>query len=154
MECKSAGTCLVGDVGKAREVILKGLTIHLTSLHTCRALTILVCPYSKTSSGSVQYVAVRFSCSVVSDSVTPWTAAHQASLSVTNSQSLFKLMSIKLVMPSNLLILCHPLFLPPSIFPSIGVFSHESALCIRCFSLLICETWLRINPPHGVIVRT
>ena len=73
---------------------------------------------------------VRFS-SVVSDSVTPWTAAHQASLSVTNSQSLFKLMSIKLVMPSNLLILCHPLFLLPSIFPGIRVFSNDSPLRIR-----------------------
>ena len=53
---------------------------------------------------------------------TPWTEACQASLSITNSQSLFKLMSIKLVMPSNHLILCHPLFLLPSIFPSIRVF--------------------------------
>jgi len=62
---------------------------------------------------------------------TPWTAAHQASLSITNSQSLLKLMSIESVMPSNHLILCHPLLLPPSIFPSIGVFSNESVLCIR-----------------------
>ena len=60
----------------------------------------------------------------------PWTAAHQASLSITNSWSLHKLMSIKLVMPSNLLILCCPL-LPPLIFPSITVFSNDSALCIR-----------------------
>ena len=62
---------------------------------------------------------------------TPWIAAHQASLSITNSQSLLKLMSIKLVMPSNHLILCCPLLLLPSIFPSIRVFSNESALCIR-----------------------
>ena len=62
---------------------------------------------------------------------TPWTAAHQASLSITNSQSLLKLMSIELVMPSNHLILCHPLLLPPSIFPSIRVFSNESALRFR-----------------------
>ena len=61
---------------------------------------------------------------------TPWTAAHQASLSFTISQSLFKLMSIRLVMPSNHLILCHPLLLP-SIFPSIRIFSSELALCIR-----------------------
>ena len=61
---------------------------------------------------------------------TPWTPAHQPSLSITNSWSLLKLMSIELVMPSNHLILCHPL-LPPSIFPSIGVFSNESALRIR-----------------------
>ena len=63
--------------------------------------------------------------------VTPWTAAHQASLSITNSQSLLKLMSIESVMPSNHLILCRPLLLPPSIFPSIRVFSNESVLLIR-----------------------
>ena len=63
--------------------------------------------------------------------VTPWTAAQQASLSITNSWSLLKLMSIKLVMPSNHLILCCPLLLTPSIFPNIRVFSNESALCIR-----------------------
>ena len=62
---------------------------------------------------------------------TPWTTARQASLSITNSQSLPKLMSIKSVMPSNHLILCHPLLLLPSIFPSIRVFSDESALHIR-----------------------
>ena len=62
---------------------------------------------------------------------TLWTAARQASLSMTNSQSLPKLMSIESVMPSNHLILCHPLLLPPSIFPSIRVFSNESGLCIR-----------------------
>ena len=62
---------------------------------------------------------------------TPRTAAHQASLSITNSQSLLKLMSIESVMLSNHLILCHPLLLPPSIFPSIRVFSNESVLPIR-----------------------
>ena len=62
---------------------------------------------------------------------TPWSAAHQASLSITNSQSLPKLMSIESVMPFNHLILCCPLLLPPSIFPSIRVFSNESVLCIR-----------------------
>ena len=62
--------------------------------------------------------------------VTPWTAAHQASLSLTISQSLSKLMSIELMMPSNHLILCHPLLLLPSLFPSIRVFSNESALGI------------------------
>ena len=72
-----------------------------------------------------------FSCSVVSDSATPWTAAHQASLSFTISQSLFKLMSIASVMPSSLLVLFHPLPLLPSVFPSIRVFSNESALHIR-----------------------
>ena len=62
---------------------------------------------------------------------TPWTAAHQASLSITNSWNLPKLMFIESVMPSNHLILCRPLLLPPSIFPSITVFSNESALHIR-----------------------
>ena len=63
--------------------------------------------------------------------VIPRTAAHQVSLSITNSQSLLKLMSIMLVMPSNHLILCRPLLLLPSIFPSIRVFSNELVLCIR-----------------------
>ena len=67
----------------------------------------------------------------MSNSATPWTAAHQASLSITSSRSLPKLMSIESVMPSNHLILCHPLLLLPSIFPSIRVFSSESTLCIR-----------------------
>ena len=62
---------------------------------------------------------------------TSWTVACQASLSITNSHSLLKLMSIELVMPSNYLILCLPLLLLPSIFPSIRVFPNESALCIR-----------------------
>ena len=61
----------------------------------------------------------------------PWTAAHQASLSITSSQSLLKLMSIESVMPSNHLILCHPLLLPPPVFPSIRIFSSESVLHIR-----------------------
>ena len=62
---------------------------------------------------------------------TPWTAAHQVSLSISNSWSLLKLVSIESVMPSNHLILCRPLLLLSSIFPSIRVFSNESALCIR-----------------------
>ena len=74
-----------------------------------------------------------FSC--VSLFATPWTAARQASLSITNSWSLRKLMSIESVMPSIHLILCHPLLLPPSIFPSIRVFSNESVLGIRCQSI-------------------
>ena len=63
--------------------------------------------------------------------VTPWTVACQASLSITNSQSLLKLMSIESVMPPNYLILCHPLLLLPSIFPRIRVFSNELVFCIR-----------------------
>ena len=74
---------------------------------------------------------VQFSCSVMSNSVTPWTEACQASLSITNSWNLLKLMSITLVMPSSHLILCRPLLLPPSVFPSIRVFSNESVLHIR-----------------------
>ena len=62
---------------------------------------------------------------------TPWTAARQASLSITNFRSLLKLVSIESVMPSKHLVLCYSLLLPPSIFPSIGVFSNESALRIR-----------------------
>ena len=65
-----------------------------------------------------------FSC--VQVFATPWTAARQASLSITNSRSLLRLMSIEAVMPSNHLMLCRPLLLPPSIFPSVGVFSNES----------------------------
>ena len=75
--------------------------------------------------------SVQFSRSVVSDSETPWTAACQASLSITNSRSSLRLMSIELVTPSSHLILCHPLLLLPSIFPSIRVFSNESAVWIR-----------------------
>ena len=81
-------------------------------------------------SSSVQFSSVAQS-SVMSDSATPWTASCQPSLSITNSWSLLKLMSIESVMPSNHLILCCPLLLLPSIFPSIRVFSNESALCIR-----------------------
>ena len=78
-----------------------------------------------------QFSSVQFSRSVVSDSTTPWITAHQASLSITNSRSLFKLMSIELVMPSSHLILCHPLLLLPPISPSIRVFSNELTLHMR-----------------------
>ena len=71
------------------------------------------------------------SLSCVQPFVTPWTGAHQASLSITISQILLKLMCTESVMPSNLLILCHPLLLLHSVFPSIRVFSNQSALCIR-----------------------
>ena len=78
----------------------------------------------------VQFSSVQ-SLSHVRLFATPWTATHQASLSITSSRSLLKLMSIESVMPSNHLILCHPLLLPPSIFPSIRVFFSEPVLCIR-----------------------
>jgi len=79
---------------------------------------------------SVQFSSVHL-LSHVRFFATPWTAAHQASLSITNSWSLLKLMSIELVMPSHHLIFCCHLLLPPSIFPSIRVFSNESVLRIR-----------------------
>ena len=100
--------------------------------------------------------------------VTPWTAARQASLSITNSRSLPKLLSIESVMPSNHLILCRPLLLLPSIFPSIRVFSNESVLHIRWpkywsfsfsintsneYSVLICfrMDWLDLLAVHGTL---
>ena len=88
------------------------------------ALECMLCPFYPISQ-SVQ------SLSRVQLCATPWTAAHQASLSITNSRSLPKLVSIELVMPSSHLILCRPLFLLPLIFPSIRVFSNESALHMR-----------------------
>ena len=88
------------------------------------------------SNGKIQFLWLYVSQSIqllncVPLFVTPWTAACQASLSITNSQSLLKLMPIKLVMTSNHLILYRPLLLPPSIFPRIRVFSKESVLCIK-----------------------
>ena len=83
------------------------------------------------TSSSFLELLLSFSCCCLLLFATPWTAGHQASLSLTNSWNLLKLMSIKLVMPSNHLILCRPLLLPPSILPSIRVFSKESVLCIR-----------------------
>ena len=77
------------------------------------------------------FSSVQFSRSVVSDSAIPWIAARQASLSITNSRSLLKLMPIESVMPSSHLILCHPLLLLPPIPPSIRAFSNESTLCMR-----------------------
>ena len=78
-----------------------------------------------------QFSSVQFSCSVVSDSMTSWITARQASLSITNSQSLLKLMPIESVMPSSHLTLCRPLRLLPPIPPSIRVFSNESTLHMR-----------------------
>ena len=100
---------------------------------------------------SVQFSSVQ-SLSHVRLFETPWTAAHQASLSITNSWSSPRLMSIESVMPSNHLILCGPPLLPPSIFPSIRVFSNESVLCIRwpkywSFSFSICP----FNEHSGLI---
>ena len=85
--------------------------------------------YVSTWSG-YQFSSVQ-SLSLVRLFVTPWTAACQASLSITSSQSLLKLMSIELVMPSSHLILCHPLLILPPIPPRVRVFSNESTLCMR-----------------------
>ena len=97
---------------------------------------------------------VQFSRSVMSLSqlfVTPWTAAHQASLSITNSWSLFKLVSIGSVMPSNHLILCHPL-LPPSIFPSITVFSKESLLRITWPKYWSCSFNISLSKEYSGLI--
>ena len=102
---------------------------HTGSLIFIAACRIFSCSLRTLSCsiGSVQFSS--FSC--VRLFATPWTTARQASLSITNSQSLLKLLSIESMMPSNHLILCCPLLLPTSIFPSIGVFSNESVLHIR-----------------------
>ena len=92
--------------------------------------TMCICAHTHTGNLSVQFSSVQ-SLSHVWLFATAWTAACQASVSITHSQSLPKLMSIESVMPSNHLILCHPLLLLPSIFPSIRIVSNESVLPIR-----------------------
>ena len=99
-----------------------------TSVHPPTTVTHLpLCPHPEPK-GQLRFSSVSQSSRFFA---TPWTAACQASLSITSSRSLLKLMSIESVMPSNHLILCRPLLLPPSIFPSIRIFSNESVLCIR-----------------------
>ena len=95
---------------------------------------------------------------------TPWTAACQASLSITNSKSLLKLISIYLVMPSKHIILCHPLLLPPSIFSSIRVFSNESVLCTNGQSIRVSasasvlpmniQAWFPLGWPGWVSLKS
>ena len=113
--------------------------IDILNEDTIREKTVFQIPHQFSSVQSLSHVQLF---------VTPWIATHQASLSITNSQSLLKLMSIELVMPSNHLILCCPLLLLPSIFPSIRVFSNESVLHIRwpkcwgfCFSISPCNEY-------------
>ena len=89
------------------------------------------CPQPGYTVVSREFSSVQLSPSVMSDSATPWIAKHQASLSITNSQSSLRFMSIMSVMPSSHLILCRPLLLLPPIPPSIRVFSNESNLCMR-----------------------
>ena len=101
----AVSTCLTSE---AQQVLCKPF-LHRLLLHTPK------------------FSSVPFSCSVVSSSLRPWTAACQASLSITNSRSLLKLMSIESVMPSNHLIICCPILLLPSIFPSISLFQRVSS---------------------------
>ena len=121
--------------------------------------TALAGRFSITAPPGVQFSSVAESCLTLCN---PWTAAGQASLSITNFWSLLKLMSIELVMPPNYLILCHPLLLLPSTLPSIRVFSSESVLCIRwpkylelqfqhqsfqwVFRIDFLEDWLVLSP--------
>ena len=112
---------------------LKSLLQHHSSKasilqHSVYFIVQLSQPYMTTG----KIIALTRRTFVVQLFVTPWTAAHQASLSITNSRSLSKLMSIESMMRSNHVILCRPLLLLPSIFPSIRVFSNESVLHIRC----------------------
>ena len=102
-------------------------------------------------SNSLQFSSVQ-SLSCVRLFVTPWTAARQASLSITNSQSLLKLMPIKSVMPSSHLILCRPLLLLPPIFPSIRVFSNESALRIRWPKYWSCSFSISPSSDHPGLI--
>ena len=102
---------------------------HCCGFSCCRAQALGCVLSCSVACGILVPSSVQFSC--VQLFATPWTAACQASLSITNSRSLLKLMSIESVMSSSHLILCHPLLLQPSIFPSIRVFSNGSVLCIR-----------------------
>ena len=115
------------------EWLLLSLSDNLKRLH--QSLRSLAIHYSLTVTLHLNTTSVQFSSfqslSRVWLFATPWIAPRQASLSITNSRSSLKLMSIELVMPSNHLILCHPLLLLPSVLPSIRVFSNESDLCIR-----------------------
>ena len=108
------GILVTGPPGKSSHALFL-ITLSLTSC--CRGVM------------TNPHISVQFSHSCVRLFVTPWTATRQPSLSITNSRNLLKLMSIESVMPSNHLILCRPLLLPPSIFPSVRVFSNESVLC-------------------------
>ena len=112
--------------------------------------------YISSSGGLYEFSSVHFSRSAVSDFATPWTAARQASLPIINSQSLLKLISIELMRPSYHLILCCPLLILLSVFPSIRVFSKESVLRIRwpkywSFSFSIRMDWLDLLAVQGTL---
>ena len=112
------------------KILLRQIFLETSRLITDRDLDIFIVLLYKAFFGQSVSQLVQW-LSRVRLFVTPWTAARQASLSITNSQSLLKLMPVESVMPSNHIILCRPLLLPPSIFPSIRVFSNESVLRIR-----------------------
>ena len=125
-----------------------GAHLHWMFCHTCKCVLFI-----NDSHLFVQFSSLQ-SLSRVRLIVTPGTAARQASLSNISSQSLLKLLSIESVMPSNHLILCHPLLLPLSIFPSIRVFSNESALRIRWpkyWSFSISISIISSNEDSGLI---
>ena len=115
-----------------------------TKIHLVKAMVFLVVMY-RCESWTIKKLSLIQLLSHVRIFVAPWTAARQASLSITNSWSLLKLKSIELVMPSNDLVLCQPFLLLPSIFSSIRVFSSESVVCIKwpkiwSFSFSICPS--------------
>ena len=117
------GTGIMRSCGKKQEKAEKRIA-------ELPVLILIWLRHKRKAKSYLPFSSVQFSCCHVQLFKTPWTAAHQPSLAITNSQSLLKLMSIESVMPCNHLILCHPLFLLPSIFPSIRVFSNESVLLI------------------------
>ena len=119
----------VGGVNDLEEVGMCG-TCARSSMGPFPSLHLWACSHQTSWKAGVQFSLVQ-SLSRVRLFATPWTAARQASLSITNSQSSPKPMSIESVMPSNHFILCRPLLLLPSLFPNIRFFSNESALCIR-----------------------
>ena len=116
---------------KTVEITSMGIKYWVQRNHCIQDNTASRGMFTHRADNETNYWTTQFSHSVVCDSVTPWTAKRQASLSITNSRSLLKLMSIDSVMPSNHLILCCPLLLLPSTFPSIRVFSNDSAHSIR-----------------------
>ena len=118
------------DAKNCQQLLKSRDTCGRILLRAVRESTTLLIPSFQTSGRQIWFSSLQ-SLSGVQLFVTPWTAVRQASLSFNNFQNLLKLMSIKLVMPSNHLILCHPLLLLPSIFPSIRVFSNESDFPIR-----------------------
>ena len=124
---KAEGICLLKCIIEIKFIYLKFIIWTILNTQFAGSLAYSqCCEYNH----SVQFSSVQL-LSRVRLFATPWIAARQASLSITNSRSLLKLMSIESVMPSNHFFLCHPLLLPPSIFSSIRVFSNESAHRIR-----------------------